>query len=96
MSVTVWLIISGVFLIMELCTFEFVMGWFCFSGIVAMIFSLLGLPAWVQALVFIFLGILLMVCLRRPLLNVFLKYKRNKKTKAKKQKRVKGEKKNGC
>ena len=83
MSVTVWLIISGVFLVMEFCTFEFVLGWFCVSGLVALLLSIFGLPVWAQAMAFIGLGILLMVGLRRPVLNLFLRHKH--KTKGKKK-----------
>lgn len=80
MAVWVWLILAGILFVLELCTGEFVLCWFAIGCLVADIFAICSLPVWLQTLVFVIVGIVLLLTLRRLVLKLFLNVK-NKKLK---------------
>ena len=71
--VWIWLGILVVSAILEFVSLQMVSVWFCVSSVVAVILVLCGVYVWVQALVFVFLALLLLVCLRKFCLKFLLK-----------------------
>lgn len=80
MAIWVWLILAVVFIILELCTGEFVLGWFAVGSFIAEILALCDVVVWVQVLVFALVSVVLLVSLRKLVLNAVLK-QRDKKLK---------------
>lgn len=78
MATYVWLILIGVFIILELCTFEGVMVWFALGSLLAVILSLLVVPVWIQTFAFLIVGITLMFVLG-PKARKWFNKKRDKK-----------------
>ena len=71
--VWIWLGILVVSAVLEFVSMQMVSVWFCASSIVAAILDLCGVAIWVQALVFVLLALMLLVCLRKFCLKFLLK-----------------------
>lgn len=71
--VWIWLAILVVSAVLEFASMQMVSVWFCVSSIVAAILDLCGVAIWVQALVFVLLALVLLVCLRKFCLKFLLK-----------------------
>jgi len=74
----VWIAILVLAILIEAGTSEFVAIWFLPAGIVSMILSLIpGVPVWVQVLVFVIVGLVLVIA-TRPLCRKLTKGKKSK------------------
>lgn len=71
--VWIWLGILVVSAILEFVSLQMVSVWFCVSSVVAVILDLCGVAIWVQALVFVTLALILLICLRGFCLKYLLK-----------------------
>ena len=71
--VWIWLAILVVSAVLEFVSMQMVSVWFCVSSVVAVILDLCYVPIWVQALVFVLLALVLLICLRRFCLKFLLK-----------------------
>ncbi len=71
--VWIWLGILALSAILEFVTMQMVSVWFCASSFAAVILDLCSVAIWVQALVFVLLALLLLVCLRKFCLKFLLK-----------------------
>ncbi len=78
MAIWVWLILAVIFIILELCTVEFVLGWFAIGCFIAEILALCNVVVWVQVLVFVAVSVVLLISLRKIVLNAVLKSKDKK------------------
>lgn len=63
-SVIVWLVMLVIFLVTEAATVSMVSAWFAGGALAALIVCFLGGPAWLQALVFFTVSIVLLALLR--------------------------------
>ena len=68
-----WLIVSGIFLILEIFTTGFLIFWLGIAGLLALIVSLFTSNIAIQTTVFVVTSIIL-IFLTRPLINKFLKF----------------------
>ena len=71
--VWIWLGILVLSAVLEFVSMQMVSVWFCVSSVVAVILDLCGTPIWVQALVFVLLALILLICLRKFCLKFLLK-----------------------
>ncbi len=71
--VWIWLGILVVSAILELASMQMVSIWFCASSVVAAILDICGVAIWIQALVFVLLALILLLCLRKFCLKFLLK-----------------------
>lgn len=69
-----WLIVAGVFFVIELLTTGFLVFWIGLSALVAMIISFFTANLVIQTAVFVILSSILMI-FTRPLVNKFIKNK---------------------
>lgn len=69
-----WLIVSGVFFVIELLTTGFLVFWIGLSALVAMVLSFFISNLVIQTAIFVTLSIILMI-FTRPLVNKFVKNK---------------------
>lgn len=63
-AVIVWIVLLVVFLVVEAATVSMVSTWFAGGALLALIVCFLGGPAWLQALVFFTVSIVLLALLR--------------------------------
>ena len=66
-----WLIAVAVFVIVELATAALTTIWFAGGALLALIYSVLGAPVWLQAVVFVGASVVLLF-LTRPLADKYL------------------------
>ena len=71
--VWIWLGILVLSAFLELVSMQMVSVWFCVSSVVAVILDLCGVVVWAQALVFVLLALILLICLRKFCLKFLLK-----------------------
>ena len=57
----IWLILSGIFFVIEICTITFMMFWPGVSAFIAAILAILGIPLEIQIIVFSILSIVLII-----------------------------------
>ena len=69
---TFWLIVSGLFFVLEIFTTGFLVFWLGIAGIIAMLVSLITTNLVIQTIVFVITSTLLMI-FTRPIVNKFLK-----------------------
>ena len=67
-----WLVISGIFFILEIFTTGFLIFWLGIAGLLAMIVSFITSNLAIQIVVFVVASIILIIA-TRPLINKFLK-----------------------
>jgi len=77
----IWLIISGIFFIIEMCTVGFLVFWFGIGAIIAMIASFWITNVVTQTTIFIICSTILLFT-TRPFVNKFAKTDNNEKTNA--------------
>lgn len=77
----IWLVISGICFIMEICTVGFLIFWFAIGALVAMLASLLIDSVVVQTAIFVIASAILLFT-TRPFVNKFAKVESNVKTNA--------------
>ena len=69
-----WLVVAGIFFIIELCTTGFLVFWLGLAALVSMVLSFFTTSIVIQTVVFVILSTILMV-FTRPILNKFFKIK---------------------
>ena len=63
-AAVIWLVLMVVFLLMEAATVAMVSTWFALGSLAALLVSLLKLPVWLQATVFVIVSAVLLTALR--------------------------------
>ena len=76
-----WLIVAGIFFIIEMATIGFLVFWFGIGSLLAMVTSFFTDNIFIQAVVFIIASTLLLI-FTRPLVNKFIKIPKEVKTNA--------------
>ena len=76
-----WLIVAGIFFIIEMATIGFLVFWFGIGSLLAMVTSFFTDNIFIQAVVFIITSTLLLI-FTRPLVNKFIKIPKEVKTNA--------------
>lgn len=69
-----WLVVAGIFFIIELCTTGFLVFWLGLAALISMIVSFFTTNIVIQTILFVALSIILIV-FTRPILNKFFKLK---------------------
>lgn len=73
----IWLVLTIVLIIFEVCTTGLTSIWFAAGGVVAFIMALLKAPIWAQIVAFVVVSVLLLI-FTRPLVQKVLKVGENK------------------
>lgn len=73
----IWLVLTIILIIFEVCTTGLTSIWFAAGGVVAFILSLLKAPIWAQIIAFAVVSVLLLI-FTRPLVQKVLKVGENK------------------
>lgn len=73
----IWLVLTIILIIFEVCTTGLTSIWFAAGGVVAFILSLLKAPIWAQIIAFVVVSVLLLI-FTRPLVQKVLKVGENK------------------
>lgn len=77
----IWLILSGIFLILEICTVGFLVFWFAVAALITMFVSFFITNVAVQTTIFVILSAILLFA-TRPFVNKFAKSENTTKTNA--------------
>lgn len=72
-----WLILMAVLLVIEIATLGLTTLWFAAGALVAFIIAAVGLPIWLQIVVFVVVSVILLIC-TRPLATKYLNSKTSK------------------